>query len=82
MRAVRSVLDPLTLSLLRAAENQPAYFRPEDVAQNDIGRVEAEERLQLLAALGFVRLVGVRGQLRYRLVDPLTERALAEGLLA
>lgn len=79
-RAVHSVLDPLTLSLLRAAEARSAYFRPEDVTQKEVWPVEAEERLQLLAALGFVRLVDVRGQLRYRLVDSVAERALPEEL--
>lgn len=79
-RAARASLDMLTLSVLRSAEGQSAYFQAEDLAHDGIGLVEAEEHLRLLAALGFVRHVEVRGKLLYRAVDPIAERALPEGL--
>ncbi len=77
-RPVMAELDEFTQKLLRLAESQPAYFRSEDLSQDGTSVVETEESLRLLSALGFVRPVQVRGQLRYRLVDPVNERALPE----
>jgi type I restriction enzyme, S subunit len=77
-RPVRKALDISTLGLLQAAEAGPAYFLPKDFVTDGRDEVEAEEGLQLLAALGFVRRVWVRGQHPYRLVDPAQDGVLSE----
>jgi len=79
-RTVHSRLDNICSSLLQAAKKHSAYFLPDDLINNDIGLVEAEEGLHVLVALGFARQVQVRGRVLYRLVNPETERAVPEGL--
>ncbi len=79
-RPARSSLDNISLYLLQTAEKHPAYFHPQDLIDEDIGLVEVEEGLKILAALGFVRQVQVGGQILYRPVNPTKERAFLEGL--
>ncbi len=75
-RAIYADLDAATQSLWAAAQTRPAYFRPTDLLNStDLTAVQAEAGLHLLAALGFVRQVGLEGQLVYRRVDPIAESA-------
>ncbi|HEX2913521.1 MAG TPA: restriction endonuclease subunit S [Chloroflexia bacterium] len=69
-RPARQKLDPASLKLLQELEEQAAYFRPADLAGNGLTQVEIEERLRLLAALGFILPVVVQGQVAYRLTGP------------
>jgi len=77
-RAVRDTFDRYAAALIDKLAQAPVYFRAEDLAQNGVGISEADEGLRLLAALGYVRPVLVRGRLRYRRVDPLGERVVVE----
>jgi hypothetical protein len=79
-RAVRDAFDLRLNALIDTIAQAPAYFRAEDLAHNGVGIGEADETLRLLAALGYVRPVLVRGQARYRRVDPLGERVVVEEL--
>jgi len=75
-RAIYADLDAATQSLWAAAQTRPAYFRPADLLNGtDLTTVQAEAGLRILAALGFVRQVGLEGQLVYRRVDPIAESA-------
>lgn len=77
-RAVREAFDQRLNTLIDAIAQAPAYFRAEDLAQKDIGIGAADETLRVLAALGYVRPVLVRGQARYRRIDPVGERVVVE----
>jgi hypothetical protein len=77
-RAVREAFDRHAGALIDKLAQVPTYFRAEDLAQNGLGISEADEGLRLLAALGYVRPVLVRGQERYRRVDPISERVVIE----
>jgi type I restriction enzyme, S subunit len=68
-RSIQEHLDDVTISLLRSTYLR-SYFRPEDLSQHGIGKVEAEEGLHLLAAMGFVRQIQIQGQICYRLILP------------
>jgi hypothetical protein len=79
-RAVRAAFDKRMNSLIERIAQAPAYFRAEDLADNDGGIGAADEGLRVLAALGYVRPVMVRGQVRYRRVDSIGERVIVEEL--
>lgn len=81
-RAIYADLDTSTQSLLAATQARSAYFRPADLINgNDLSAVQAEAGLRVLEALGFVRQVGLDGQLVYRRVDPIGESAPKPALL-
>ena len=73
-RAVHATLDSRTAALLAAAQARPAYFRPEELAEDcQLNRVQVESGLHVLAALGFVRQVQLDGRRRWRRVDAAVE---------
>ena len=71
---MHATLDSRTAVLLAAAKARPAYFRPEELAEEcQLNRVQVESGLHALAALGFVRQVQLDGQRLWRLVDAANE---------
>ena len=72
-RAIHENLDELTSDVLRMAQFASTYFRPEDLADDEISPVQIESSLHLLETLGFVRQVELDGRLAYRLVDEKAE---------
>lgn len=79
-KALQDSLSKELRNFINRIAEAPAYFRSDDLIDENISLLQVEDQLRLLKALGIVREVRVRGQMGYRLVSNERDYATPEGL--